>query len=76
MNWPRDALRVRRYLDGELVDERELVLVDGAGVLAGNDAEWSMMASAAGCRWRIVIDDPAGDVDGVVVLEGGPEADR
>jgi hypothetical protein len=72
VTWPRDALRVRRYLDGELVDERELSR-GGVYELGEADVEWSMMAMEAGCAWRIVIDDPAGDVPGAVVIEGGQE---
>jgi hypothetical protein len=69
----RDRLRIRRYLDNEFVDERELTRDQG---LADVDAEWAMMASEAGHRWRIVIDDPAGDLSGAVVLsneDGGAE---
>jgi hypothetical protein len=74
VTWPRDALRVRRYVDGELLDERALTAenVDGpGGALGVVDAEWCAAQVEAGRRYRIVIDDPAGDVGGIVVLEGG-----
>jgi hypothetical protein len=64
----RRSLRIRRYLAGELVDERELTRDQG---LADDDADWAIMASEAGVAWRIVIDDPAGDLPGLVVLQGG-----
>lgn len=68
---PREALRVRRYLDGELVDETAIFL-DDAGSLAELHADWANVARAAGHVYRVVIDDPAGDIPEVVVLEGAP----
>jgi hypothetical protein len=68
----RNKLRIRRFLDGALVDEREL----GRGGLGSGDAEWAMLASEAGLAWRIVIDDPAADIDAIVVLQGGQVCDH
>lgn len=66
------ALRIRRYLDDDLVDTRELTGPLG-DELGESDALWALGATEAGYRWRVVIDDPTGDRLGpAVVLEGGP----
>jgi hypothetical protein len=70
MTWPRDALRVRRYLNGALEGEYQLDrnTVEGAG---GLDAQWCADQNAAGNRFSIVIDDPNGDVNFVVEIDNG-----
>jgi len=68
---PRDALRVCRYLDGELI-ETSAVAYDDVDDTAERHGDWARLVAAAGHRYRVVIDDPAGDLPAVVVLEGGP----
>jgi len=68
----RDALRVRRYVgatvdDLELCDEYELQR--GPELAAVLDAEWAFAHHRAGRRWRIVIDDPAGDLPQRVTID-------
>jgi len=68
--YPRDALRVRRYVNGTL--EREYTLTVGEPEnMAGLDAQWCVEQVEAGNRYRIVIDDPWGDV-APIILHGGP----
>ena len=62
-------LRVRRWLDDVLISER---FIDCGGDEGAADAEWAVMAQQAGCRWRVQMDDPEGDLPYPVVLEGGP----
>lgn len=65
------ALRIRRYLDDVLVDER---YVEGPlGDMGSTDGDWAAGANDAGIPWRVVIDDPTGErLARAVVLEGGP----
>jgi len=73
----RPGLRVRRYVDGELEAtyrlERghRLDIGDGAAL----DAEWCALQVERGRRFRIVIDDPDGELGLVVVLHGGPDGE-
>jgi hypothetical protein len=67
----RNVLRVRRYVDGTLLDDRELTTTT-TEVLGGADARWAAEQTAAGRRFRIVIDDPDGELGACVVLAGGP----
>lgn len=67
----RDALRVRRYVgatadDLELADEYELTRGELDAVL---DAGWAFDHTQAGRAWRIVIDDPAGDLPQRVTID-------
>ena len=72
-----DVLRVRRYVgptvdDLELVDEYELT-GRGPELSAVLDADWAWGHTRAGRRWRIVVDDPAGDLPGRLSIEGAAE---
>jgi len=69
-DWPRDSLRVRRYVNGTLEGEYRLARgnVDTEAVL---DAQWCVDRIEAGDSYRIVIDDPAGDMPGPITLVGG-----
>lgn len=66
----RIELRLRRYLDDELVDTRALT-GELAEILSARDADWADMAGAAGCRWRVEVDDPTGELELHLVIEGG-----
>jgi hypothetical protein len=69
--WPRDTLRVRRYVNGTLEGEYQLARtnVDTDAVL---DAQWCADRIEAGDSYRIVIDDPWGDVPPITLVGGGP----
>jgi hypothetical protein len=73
MTWDPRALRVRRYVDGELESEYALLPEDD-GFAGEADGEWSIAQSAAGRHWYITVDDPNRDTDVAVVLMG-PEVE-
>ena len=68
---PRDALRVRRWIDDELVDELP-VGIENVGDIALEHGEWARMVADAGSTYRVIVDDPAGDIGAALIFEGGP----
>lgn len=64
----RRTLRVRRYVDDDLVLEYRLP-VSSTRHNAGIDASWALEVAAGGRRARVIIDDPARDVTYAIVLE-------
>jgi hypothetical protein len=64
------GLRIRRYLDGELVDTRQTYDPLGTELLGEADANWCDAATEAGMRWRVIVDDPTGERLAAVILEG------
>jgi hypothetical protein len=62
-------LRVRRYVDGEQLDERYMTRDDDA-VLGTADAAWAAEITRTGRSFVIVIDDPDGEIPPMRIVGG------
>jgi hypothetical protein len=61
------SLRVRRYVDGELVDVYAM-FHDQQLEMAGADAEWARALNDRGYHVMIVVDDPARHLPTTIVI--------